>query len=109
MYTHQKNSITAGVPVAEAKKAVIFIHGLGYNNEQIGNTFAKWDEGRLQCFLIEITKDVFKVKDPKSGGYLIDIIKDEAMVPFTNRGQNTLCTSVIGSNISVNPYISFFS
>ncbi|MBB5436589.1 6-phosphogluconate dehydrogenase [Pedobacter sp. AK017] len=60
-------------------------HGLGYNNEQIGNTFAKWDEGRLQCFLIEITKDVFKVKDPKSGGYLIDIIKDEAMSKGTGK------------------------
>ena len=29
MYTHQKNTITAGVPVAEAKSAVIFIHGRG--------------------------------------------------------------------------------
>lgn len=29
MYTHQKNIITAGVPVAEAKSAVIFIHGRG--------------------------------------------------------------------------------
>lgn len=60
-------------------------HGLGYNNEQIGNTFAKWDEGRLQCFLIEITKDVFKVKDPKSGAYLIDLIKDEAMSKGTGK------------------------
>lgn len=29
MYTHQKDIITAGVPVAEAKRAVIFIHGRG--------------------------------------------------------------------------------
>lgn len=35
MYTHQKNSIAAGVPVAEAKKAVIFIHGRGASAEDI--------------------------------------------------------------------------
>lgn len=29
MYTHQKDIVTVGVPVAEAKKAVIFIHGRG--------------------------------------------------------------------------------
>ena len=29
MYTHQKDIVTAGVPVAEAEKAVIFIHGRG--------------------------------------------------------------------------------
>jgi phospholipase/carboxylesterase len=29
MYTHQKDILTAGIPVAEAKKAVIFIHGRG--------------------------------------------------------------------------------
>lgn len=35
MYTHTKNIITAGVPVAEAKKAVIFIHGRGASAEDI--------------------------------------------------------------------------
>ncbi|TCC87871.1 alpha/beta hydrolase [Pedobacter hiemivivus] len=29
MYTHQKDIMTAGVPIADAKKAVIFIHGRG--------------------------------------------------------------------------------
>lgn len=29
MYTHQKDIVTAGVPVAEAGRAVIFIHGRG--------------------------------------------------------------------------------
>lgn len=35
MYTHHKNTITAGTPVAEAKKAVIFIHGRGASAEDI--------------------------------------------------------------------------
>lgn len=35
MYTHQKNIITGGVPIAEAKKAIIFIHGRGATAEDI--------------------------------------------------------------------------
>lgn len=29
MYTHQQHIVTAGIPVASAKKAIIFIHGRG--------------------------------------------------------------------------------
>ncbi|HKG07236.1 MAG TPA: dienelactone hydrolase family protein [Pedobacter sp.] len=35
MYTHQKQITTAGVPVAEAKRAVIFLHGRGSTAEDI--------------------------------------------------------------------------
>lgn len=60
-------------------------NGLGYNNEEIYNAFAKWNEGRLKSFLLEVTRDVFKVKDKKSGGYLIDVIKDEAKSKGTGK------------------------
>jgi len=35
MYTHDKQIITAGVPAADAKKAVIFLHGRGASAEDI--------------------------------------------------------------------------
>ncbi len=35
MYTHDKQIITAGVPAADAKKAVIFLHGRGATAEDI--------------------------------------------------------------------------
>lgn len=35
MYSHQKNIVTAGVPVAEAKKAIIYIHGRGASADDI--------------------------------------------------------------------------
>lgn len=60
-------------------------NGLGYNNEEVYNAFAKWNEGRLKSFLLEVTRDVFKVKDKKSGGYLIDVIKDEAKSKGTGK------------------------
>ncbi|MDR6782808.1 6-phosphogluconate dehydrogenase [Pedobacter africanus] len=60
-------------------------HGMGYDNEKIYNTFKKWNEGRLKSFLLEVTRDVFKVKDEKTGGYLIDMIKDEAKSKGTGK------------------------
>lgn len=35
MYTHQKNIITAGLPIEEASKAIIFLHGRGASAEDI--------------------------------------------------------------------------
>jgi len=35
MYTHQKEIITGGLPISEAKKAIIFIHGRGASAEDI--------------------------------------------------------------------------
>jgi phospholipase/carboxylesterase len=35
MYTHQKDITTAGVPIAEAKKAIILLHGRGASAEDI--------------------------------------------------------------------------
>lgn len=60
-------------------------NGMGYSNEQLYQTFKKWDEGRLNSFLMEVTRDVFKVKDEKTGGYLIDLIKDEAKSKGTGK------------------------
>jgi len=60
-------------------------NGLGYQNEQIYELFDKWNNGRLKSFLLEVTKDIFKVKDEKTGGFLIDLIKDEAKSKGTGK------------------------
>ncbi len=60
-------------------------NGLGYDNEEVYQAFRKWNEGRLKSFLLEVTRDIFKVKDEKSGGYLIDVIKDEAKSKGTGK------------------------
>ena len=49
-------------------------NGLGYTNDQLHGLFARWNEGRLQSFLIEITRDIFATKDPETGNYLVDMI-----------------------------------
>ncbi|RZK75842.1 MAG: NADP-dependent phosphogluconate dehydrogenase [Pedobacter sp.] len=57
----------------------------GYNNDQIYVLFEKWNNGRLKSFLLEVTRDIFKVKDEKTGGYLLDLIKDEAKSKGTGK------------------------
>lgn len=50
-------------------------------NENLSNVFAKWNEGQLQSYLIEITSDVFKVLDNETDDphdFLIDKILDQA-------------------------------
>lgn len=46
-------------------------------NEEMADVFARWNEGKLRSYLIEITSNILRHKD-KSGGYLIDKILDAA-------------------------------
>lgn len=38
---------------------------IGINQEEMANTFAEWNKGELDSFLIDITKDILKYKDAK--------------------------------------------
>ncbi|HVJ81001.1 MAG TPA: decarboxylating NADP(+)-dependent phosphogluconate dehydrogenase [Planctomycetia bacterium] len=51
---------------------------VGLTNEQMHETFAEWNKGDLDSYLIEITRDIFTVKDPDTGDYLVDKILDTA-------------------------------
>jgi 6-phosphogluconate dehydrogenase len=53
-------------------------HVLGLTNEDLYATFAEWNRGELDSYLIEITRDIFSVKDPDGDGYLVDKILDTA-------------------------------
>lgn len=56
-----------------------FLHRSGnYSDEELHNLFAKWNEGQLHSFLIEITADIFKTKDTDSDNFLVDEILDKA-------------------------------
>ena len=50
---------------------------LDLTNEEMADVFARWNEGKLRSYLIEITANILRHKD-KSGGYLIDKILDAA-------------------------------
>jgi 6-phosphogluconate dehydrogenase len=52
--------------------------GLGLNNDELYDVFAAWNEGELDSYLVEITRDIFSVKDERTGNYLVDMILDRA-------------------------------
>ncbi|HLU47091.1 MAG TPA: decarboxylating NADP(+)-dependent phosphogluconate dehydrogenase [Planctomycetota bacterium] len=53
-------------------------HSLGMSAEEMYDTFAKWNRGELESFLIEITRDIFSVMDRETGKPLVELILDTA-------------------------------
>jgi 6-phosphogluconate dehydrogenase len=51
--------------------------GLGLSNEQMHEVFSEWNEGELDSYLIEITRDILGYKD-EDGRAVVDVILDTA-------------------------------
>ena len=51
---------------------------LGLSPAKMGDIFQEWNTGELDSFLIEITADILKQKDPVSGEAFVDIVLDTA-------------------------------
>jgi len=58
--------------------------GLGMNASDIAQTFADWNQGELSSYLIEITAEILKVKEP-DGSLRVDHIRDAAGQKGTGR------------------------
>lgn len=52
--------------------------GLGLQPSQIADVFSQWDKGDLNSYLVEITAEILRHTDQKTGKPFIDIVKDEA-------------------------------
>jgi len=50
----------------------------GMSAAEMSEVFARWNEGELQSYLIEITADILRRVDPETGEALVDVILDEA-------------------------------
>jgi 6-phosphogluconate dehydrogenase len=60
--------------------------GGGLSNDELYDVFDEWNRGELQSYLIEITRDIFSVKDDSGGdGYLVDKILDVAGAKGTGK------------------------
>jgi len=46
--------------------------------EEFAEIFGTWNKGELDSFLIDITTNIFKKKDPETGKPIVDIILDKA-------------------------------
>lgn len=63
---------------------------LGLSNEELYDVFAEWNRGELDSYLIEITRDIFSVKDEETGEYLVDKILDKAGAKGTGKWMSQL-------------------
>ena len=51
--------------------------GLGLSNAEMHETFAQWNQGVLDSYLVEITRDILGYRD-ESGTAVVDVILDKA-------------------------------
>lgn len=56
-----------------------------FDNNELHETFKKWNGGRLQSFLVEITSEIFEQEDDTGDGRLIDKILDKAKQKGTGK------------------------
>ena len=79
------NGIEYGLMQLIAETYEVLKRGLQLDNAAIEKIFTQWNQGRLQSFLMEITKDIFSYKEPAADHLLLDDIKDEARAKGTGK------------------------
>ncbi|MBP3950429.1 NADP-dependent phosphogluconate dehydrogenase [Bacillus suaedae] len=84
---------------------------LGLSAEELHETFSEWNEGELDSYLIEITKDIFTKKDDETGKPLVDLILDTAGQKGTGKwtSQSALDLGVPLSIITESVFSRFIS
>ncbi|MFT8396027.1 NADP-dependent phosphogluconate dehydrogenase [Propionibacterium sp.] len=64
-------------------EAYELLRGVGLTNDECAAVFEKWNQGELSSYLVEITVDVLRQKDPRTGADFIDIVADRAKMKGT--------------------------
>jgi len=59
-------------------EAYELLRALGLTTDEMADVFAGWNKGDLDSYLIEITSEVLRQKDAKTGRPLVDVIVDAA-------------------------------
>ncbi len=62
----------------------------GLTNDELYDVFQQWYKGDLNSYLIEITRDIFSVRDEATGEYLVDMILDTAGAKGTGKWMSQL-------------------
>ncbi len=62
--------------IAEAYDVLSRVGGLA--PDALAEVFSKWNRGPLESFLIEVTAKVMRVRDSKTGGWLVNKVVDKA-------------------------------
>ncbi|ASV69464.1 NADP-dependent phosphogluconate dehydrogenase [Cytobacillus sp. FSL W7-1323] len=89
----------------------ILKHVLGLEANELHETFAEWNKGELDSYLIEITADIFTKVDDETGKPLVDVILDKAGQKGTGKwtSQNALDLGVPLPIITESVFARFIS
>lgn len=86
---HFVKSVHNGIEYADMQMIAevygIMRDGFGMSAAEIGEVFSRWNKGPLKSYLIEISAEVSRCDDAKSGKPLLDIILDRAGQKGTGR------------------------
>ena len=69
--------------LAEAYDILKRVGGMG--NDEMSELFSKWNDGRLNSYLVEITADILKYRDEQTDEHLLDVILDKAKQKGTGK------------------------
>ncbi len=72
------NGIEYGDMQLIAEAYFIMKNALNLDAKRLHDVFAEWDQGELNSYLIEITRDIFARKDEDTGQALVEVILDKA-------------------------------
>jgi 6-phosphogluconate dehydrogenase len=59
--------------------------GLGFDPPRLAEVFETWNEGPLASFLVEISAQIFRKRDPDGDGWLVERVLDRAAHKGTGR------------------------
>jgi 6-phosphogluconate dehydrogenase len=79
------NGIEYGFMQLIAEAYDLMKRGLGISNDELHQVFESWNQSELNAYLIEITANIFREADEKTGQRLIDEILDEAKQKGTGK------------------------
>jgi 6-phosphogluconate dehydrogenase len=79
------NGIEYGLMQLTSELYDLLKKGGDFSNDELHQTYGKWNSGRLQSFLVEITSEIFKKEDEIAGGKLVDKILDKAKQKGTGK------------------------
>jgi 6-phosphogluconate dehydrogenase len=72
------NGIEYGILQSIADTYALLKEGLGLEDGELSAVYSQWNRGKLSAYLLEITAEIFLVRDEKTHKLLVNIILDEA-------------------------------
>jgi 6-phosphogluconate dehydrogenase len=79
------NGIEYGLMRLIAETYDLMKRGLGLTDDELADVYDQWNRGDLNSYLIEITANIFRQVDEKTGKRLVDVILDEAKQKGTGK------------------------